>query len=117
MSQRRQGSYGPGEPVAELNSAADDLRPNIRKDGLEIVFDSTRGGGAPDIYSANRPAVDAPWSEPIALGPNVNTTYAETRASLSWDGKTLLFGSTRRGEGATDIYITSRARREPKETT
>jgi hypothetical protein len=34
---------------------------------------------------------------------------AETRASLSWDGTTLVFGSTRAGgEGATDIYVTTR---------
>ena len=111
VSERPHGGFGPGRPVAELNSPADDLRPNVRKDGLEIVFDSTRGGGLPDIYAATRPSVDAPWSPPVPLGPEVNTPFAETRASLSWDGRTLLFGSSQPGEGGADIYIATRAAR------
>jgi hypothetical protein len=36
---------------------------------------------------------------------------AETRPSLSWDGTTLYFGSTRPGgEGSTDHYVTTRDR-------
>jgi hypothetical protein len=55
--------------VTELNSAAADLRPNVRKDGLEIVFDSNRPGtlGGFDIYSATRESVDDPWSAPVNL--------------------------------------------------
>lgn len=100
--------------VVELNSAtAEDARPNVRKDGLEIVFDSTRAGGlgGPDIYVASRDSVNAPWSAPVNLGAAINSDAAETRASLSWDGQTLLFGSTRAGgEGSTDIYFSMRTK-------
>jgi hypothetical protein len=45
----------------------------------------------------------------VNLGPAVNTAAAnETRASLSWDGTTLLFGRAPGPEGQTDIYITTR---------
>ena len=38
------GRFGPAEPVAELNSAAMDIQPNVRRDGREIVFASNRPG-------------------------------------------------------------------------
>lgn len=45
------------------------------------------------------------------LGPNVNTAASETRPSLSWDGTTLYFGSTRPGgDGDSDHYVTTRER-------
>jgi WD40-like Beta Propeller Repeat len=106
------GSFGPAAPVAELNSAASDIQPNVRKDGLEIVFASNRRAGTDqDIYMATRDSVDAPFSSPVSLGSAVNTTTAsETRPSLSWDGTALLFGRAPGPEGLSDIYIASRER-------
>jgi Tol biopolymer transport system component len=96
--------------VNELNTSANEFRPNVRKDGREIVFDSDRSGGlgATDIYAATRSSVDEPWSTPVNLGGAINSDAAESRASLSWDGQTLLFGSTRAGEGSSDIYFSTR---------
>ena len=92
------------------NSAFVDGQPNVRRDGLELFFFSNRPGtiGMADIYSASRATTSDPWSEPVNLGPNVNSVDAETRPSLSADGVNLYFGSTRPGEGSTDIYVTSR---------
>ena len=45
------GSWGPATPIAELNSTANDNRPSIRHDGLEIFFYSSRAGGV----GRNRP--------------------------------------------------------------
>ena len=103
------GSFGPATPVAELNTAFGDLRPNIRRNGLEIVFDSNRSDtlGGQDLYSANRESIDDPWSTPVNLGPVVNTTNNETRGSF-WRGKTLYFGRAPGPEGSTDIYVTTR---------
>ena len=106
------GSFGPAAPLGELNTGFGDLRPNVRKDGLEMVFDSDRPGGLGgfDIYRATRPSVDSAWSAPINLGANVNSTSSETRASLSRDGGRLHFGSNRPGgEGMSDIYFATRA--------
>jgi WD40 repeat protein len=106
------GVFGPAEALAGVNSPiANDGQPNLRRDGLELFFFSTRPGGlgAQDLYSATRPSVDAPWSAPLNLGPLVNSVAADTRPSLSWDGTTLYFGSTRAGgEGDSDHYVTTR---------
>ncbi len=106
---QQDGTWGAPTAEAELNTTYDDSRPNIRRDGLEIVFDSVRTGGAPDIWSASRPNINAPWSAPVQLGPNVNSDSGESRASLSRDGRRLYFGSGRAGgEGNSDIYLSER---------
>ena len=98
--------------VPGANSAAEDGQPNVRRDGLELFFFSTRPGtlGLADIYSAKRSDASEPWPTPVNLGPDVNSPLgAETRPSLSWDGTTLYFGSTRPGgEGMADHYVTTR---------
>jgi Tol biopolymer transport system component len=101
---------GPPTPAAALNSPADDARPYVRRDGLEIVFDSNRPGGLglSDVWAATRPHAGAPWSQPVNLGPAVNSPAAETRPSLSSDGTILYFGSTR---GASQDVFTSARRR------
>jgi hypothetical protein len=108
--QQADGSFGPAASVAELNSAAGDFRPNVRKDGLEIVFDSNRVGsiGLQDLWFAKRASVDDPWSTPVNAGATLNTVDNETRGSFSWDAGTLYFGRTPGPEGSTDIYVTTR---------
>src|SRR5215218_7908806 len=111
-SEWRGGAYGPAVLVPGVNSAFDDGQPNVRRDALEIFFFSTRPGtlGMADIYAAAREKARDEWGTPVNLGPSVNSASAETRPSLSWDGTTLYFGSTRPGgEGASDIYVTTRA--------
>jgi hypothetical protein len=104
------GSFGPASPVAELNSAFSDIQPNVRKDGLEVVFASNRRAGTDqDVYVATRESADDPFSAPVSVGDAVNTTTAsETRPSLSWDGTQLLFGRAPGPEGMTDIYVSTR---------
>jgi len=103
------GSFGPAVAVASLNTGSNDLRPNVRKDGLEIVFDSDRAGGAGgfDIYTATRASVNDPWSSVTNVAA-VNTSASETRASFSWDARSLVLGRNPGGEGATDIFVTTR---------
>jgi hypothetical protein len=104
-------SFGAPALVPGLNTAVNDLRPNLRRDGLEVFFDSNRGGGIGglDLWTSTRVSASDPWPTPTNLGPNVNSSANELRASLSWDGTTLYFGSTRvGGEGSQDIYVTAR---------
>lgn len=113
MSRSHGGVYGPAELVPGVNSASEDAQPNVRRDGLEIFFFSTRLGtlGMADIYAASRTRTSEAWSAPVNLGSDVNSSAAETRPSLSWDGTTLYFGSTRSGvEGVSDIFVTTRTR-------
>ena len=112
MSARQNGArFGPATPLTELNDAtSNDIQPNVRADGLEIVFTSNRSGtlGTQDLWAATRSTLDASWSAPVNLGPVVNTGAAETRPSLSRDGKQLLFGRAPGPEGSSDIYVTTR---------
>jgi len=109
-SESHGGVFGAATAIAELNTSAQDGQPNVRRDGLEIFFFSNRTGAAGnDIYAATRERTSDAWSTPVNLGPNVNSSASETRPSLSWDGKTLYFGSTRAGgEGDSDHYMTTR---------
>jgi hypothetical protein len=112
MSSRQAGArFGPATAVAELNdAAANDIQPNVRADGLEVVFSSSRAGtlGGQDVWVATRAAIGDPWSAPVNLGPAVNTAVGETRPSLSRDGKQLLFGRSPGPEGSGDIYVATR---------
>lgn len=105
-------NFGPAQPVSELNTGMDDARPNVRHDGREIVFDSTRAPnlGGPDLWIATRESIADAWSPPEHL-ETLSSMAPDTRASLSWDGTFLLFGSSRvPGEGSSDIYVSTRPR-------
>jgi hypothetical protein len=66
VSERQNGArFGNADPVAELNHpTANDIQPNVRANGLEVVFSSNRAGtlGAQDIWTASRPTLNDPWS-------------------------------------------------------
>jgi hypothetical protein len=104
-------NFGRSAAVAGLNDAtANDIQPNVRKDGLEVVFSSNRAGGlgAQDIWTATRSSFNAPWSTPVNLGTGVNSAAAETRPSLSRNARQLLFGRAPGSEGMSDIYVSTR---------
>jgi WD40-like Beta Propeller Repeat len=105
-------TFGPGSPVASLNGPGNDIQPNVRQDGLEIVFSSNHAypgaQGGQDVYSATRADASAPWSTPVNLGNTVNTAAGETRPSFSWHAETLLFGRAPGPEGMSDIYLSTR---------
>ena len=113
VSERRGGVYEAPQLVPGVNSAFEDGQPNLRRDAQEIFFFSNRPGtlGMADIFAATRSSASHPWSQPFNLGPAVNSSNgAETRPSLSWDGTTLYFGSTRPGgDGGADHYVTTRS--------
>jgi WD40-like Beta Propeller Repeat len=105
------GWAGPATLVGELSSPQADLTPTVRGDGLEIIIASGRPGviGAFDLWRSFRRSVHQPWSAPKNLGPQVNTEALEVFPSLSFDGKTLLFQSTRSGGlGGSDLYMSTR---------
>lgn len=106
------GSWGSPTPLSELNQDGyNTSRPNVSADGRVIVFDSDRPGGLGsfDIWTAHRATPTAAWSDPVNLGPAVNSDAGESRATLSRDGRRLYFGSTRPGfEGGSDMFVSER---------
>jgi hypothetical protein len=116
--QEPDGTWRAAEAVHELNAGVgSDARPNVRKDGLEIVWDSTRDSSFSQIYTASRSSVFDPWSgvTPLDSCPLecVNDpAAAQSRPSFSRDGTRLYFGSTRAnatlGGVQADIYVSTR---------
>ena len=110
---RRETTDAPwGEPISlgpVINSWPKQWEPEISSDGLLLLWsdkywilhgqqhgDPRPGGlGSTDIWFSRRATKDGQWSEPVNLGPAINTTYGETGPSLSADGSALYFGSNR----------------------
>lgn len=83
---------------------------NISQDGEWLIFAgnfNNKGFGNFDLYiSYNTPSG---WSEPVNLGPNINTEYWESSPSLSPDKNALYFSSDRPGGyGGNDLYVSYR---------
>lgn len=106
------GSWGTPMAVSELNmDGYNTSRPNVSADGRVMVFDSDRPGGLGsfDVWAAHRATARGPWSDPVNLGPAVNSEAGDTRATLSRDGRRLYVGSSRAGfEGGSDLFVSER---------
>lgn len=108
------GTFGAPVLVEELSSPSNDVRPAIRRDGLEIFLASDRTGtiGSMDIWVATRATTSDRWSTPQNLGSLVNTIHGDNGPALSFDGTTLYFTSANRegniGGPRFDIWSTTR---------
>jgi len=98
-----------------INTPLDDVEVCISADGLSLYIDSFREGGygSTDLWVAKRETLSDPWSEPINLGPTINTTESESAPSISADGRVLFFSDffaiRPGGQGKNDIWMTTRA--------
>jgi hypothetical protein len=75
-----------------------------------LFFGSSRpgGSGGHDLWVTTRASVSDPWGEPANLGPTVNSSTFDDSPSISADGSTLSFMSTRPGGvGSYDLWQVS----------
>lgn len=100
--------------VRNLNTPANEARPTIRADGLEIVFHSNRppSVGMVDLWVSTRKKLGRPWSTPVSLGAVVNSTQREQQASLSDSADELYFASNRPAPDEGDIWVSTRKLRK-----
>lgn len=110
-------TFGPASLVTELSSSSNDRQPAIRQDGLEMFLASDRRGtfGMLDLWVSTRANTADHWSEPVNVGPVVNSLFIDARPAISFDGTTLYFQSANRpdsvgGQGVFDLYMTTRAK-------
>jgi len=105
------GTFGPADPVGELNTPYGELGPALRHDGLEIIFGSTRPGGLGgyDLWTATRRHTWQPWSTPQNVSVLNSSSNEVGRFSFSYDGREFYFGSDRPGGyGSRDLYYAKR---------
>lgn len=81
-------------------------QPSLSSDGKVLFFASDRPGGygGSDIWYATRKS-DGSWSDPVNMGPVINTDRNERSPFLHTDSKTLYFSSNGHdGLGGQDIF-------------
>lgn len=97
--------WGAPTPLPFNTNQFDDCHPSINIDGDKLYFASNRPGGlgGMDIYVTYK--VGETWSEPVNLGPSVNTKGHDAFPFIHADG-TLYYSSTgiASGKGGFDLY-------------
>jgi outer membrane protein OmpA-like peptidoglycan-associated protein/tetratricopeptide (TPR) repeat protein len=92
----------------KINSEAWDSQPSLSPDKRSLYFASTRPGGlgGSDIYVSHLQP-NGRWSDPVNLGPQINTAGDEFSPFIHADNQTLYFTSnTLPGYGDEDIFVT-----------
>ncbi|MBC6698786.1 OmpA family protein [Hymenobacter puniceus] len=106
----KDGSIGDPASISPfINTPYNEGAGTISGDGKTLVFascDRPNSVGNCDLYISRRTGNN--WSKPQNLGRTVNSVEWDSQPTLSADGRTLYFTSTRRGgQGQEDIYVTT----------
>jgi WD40-like Beta Propeller Repeat/SPOR domain len=100
------------ENIVELpfnNKEYDFTHPSVSPDGRRLYFASNRPGGfgGMDLYVVT--LIDNKWSEPVNLGPKINTPKDEVFPFIHEDGKVFYSSNGRaKNVGGLDIYFTAK---------
>ena len=96
--------------ISELpfnNTEFDCAHPSVSPDGRRLYFSSNRPGGfgGMDLYVST--FINNKWSDPVNLGPKVNTDKNDVFPFIHTDGKVFFTSNGRKdGIGGLDIYFT-----------
>ncbi|BAV94855.1 OmpA domain protein [Ichthyobacterium seriolicida] len=107
MSKKIDDKWQVGVPLSKnLNTLNNEGAHCISADGKYLFFTGCNkidGYGSCDLYLSVK--TKGGWSKPSNLGMVINTKYWEGHPSISSDGKTLYFSSSRPGgQGQRDIW-------------
>lgn len=105
--QKRKWS-SPVKAAKPINSKLNETHICVTRDGNTVYFTSDRKGGQGgyDIWVST--INNGRWSDPINLGPNVNTGFDEATPFLSPDEKYLFFSSQGHNTmGGFDVFFTN----------
>ena len=88
------------------NSEYDCAHPSVSNDGRRLYFSSNRPGGfgGMDLYVST--LINGKWSDPVNLGPKVNTDKNEIFPFIHADGKVYFASNGHKGIGNLDIFCT-----------
>ena len=106
-SERIGNSWSDPQPLPPpVNTTAFESQPSFASDGKTLYFTSTRGGGlgGNDIWKTTL-NTDGTWTNPVNLGPEINTNGNEVSPFIHPDNETFYFVSDGRyGVGGSDFY-------------
>lgn len=92
----------------KINTDQWDSQPSLSPDKRDLYFASRRFGGlgGSDLYVSHL-GPNGRWSDPINLGPEINTAGDESSPFIHADNQTLYFTSnTLPGYGEADLFLT-----------
>ncbi|MEM9065635.1 MAG: hypothetical protein AAGB51_09125 [Planctomycetota bacterium] len=91
------GVWSDPVPLEGINTGADELGPVPTADGRGLYFYSDRAGtlGGYDLWITQRTTEG--WSEPVNLGPTINSPVNDYGAAPTPSGNTIYFASNRAG--------------------
>lgn len=106
FSRKVDGKYQEPQLVGETINTGKSFHPFIAPDESYIIFDSKREGGYgdSDLYISYRRS-DGTWGEAINLGEKINTEAWEAAASITADGKYMIFNRNMGSENFENVDI------------
>ncbi|AWV97256.1 OmpA family protein [Arcticibacterium luteifluviistationis] len=110
ISNKENGVWSTPKGISEvINTDFNEGTCTISADGKTMVFTSCDGReslGSCDLFITRLD--ENGWSTPQNMGPNVNSPFWDSQASLSSDGKMIVFSSDRYGgQGKKDLYVST----------
>ncbi len=109
MSTRESGQTQWGEAVnlSTLNTGSGETSPVMGPDGLKLYFTSNRSGGYGnyDVYVATRETTNDEFTDPMNLGPVINTPNLDWNGSVGPDGQLYFVRNAIRGQSPWNIWV------------
>lgn len=106
------GSWGEAEYLEGVNTTQNEGAQTISADGSWLVFTACNrrndgSQGSCDLYWSQ--LKNEAWTKPTPFSNAINSADWDAQPSISPDGKTLFFSSTRPGgQGGKDLWFTTR---------
>lgn len=112
MCVRRGDKWGKPRNIGmPVNSGAWEGQPSFSIDGKTLYFVSNRKGGYGGMDIWKTTFEEGRWTEPVNLGPEINTSGNEMSPFIHYDDQTLYFASDGHiGMGGLDIFV---SRKQP----
>ena len=90
-----------------INTTVNDYSPFLAADGVTLYYSTAgiSGYGSEDIFVTTR--LDDSWenwSEPLNLGPKLNSPNSDTKYNIPASGEYAFFSSTNNSKGKNDIF-------------